>query len=238
MTTARRLLIASALAAVSAGLASANSINGSCTSVGPAHTELGTTGDAAQIFCTGPVGLTADDQITSVTLTINGAIVNTSTDHSVVTVHNTTSSTQTGSASTNSKFFLTSSLSGFSFPGIGVAHPLFAVEASTGPVSIAAGATETFGVTGSGDVTKTNTTNLSPYENSFTIDFGTKTALTNGIGGGNNVTTQTTWATAGAEVEYTYQVNSGTPEPGTMGLLGSALVAIGLLGKRFRRSKS
>lgn len=39
-----------------------------------------------------------------------------------------------------------------------------------------------------------------------------------------------------AEIDYTYSFPSGTPEPTTMALMGGALLGLGLLGKRFKKS--
>jgi len=69
----------------------------------------------------------------------------------------------------------------------------------------------------------------------FTLG-GTTKSLTTFSGGGNNIQTNVnTTAEFSAEIDYTYTVPSGTPEPGTMALMGGALLGLGLLGKRFRK---
>jgi hypothetical protein len=71
----------------------------------------------------------------------------------------------------------------------------------------------------------------------FTLGGNTK-SFTSFSGGGNNITdTIGTTAQFGAEIDYTYTVPSGTPEPVTMALVGGGLLGLGLLGKR-RRQKS
>ena len=70
----------------------------------------------------------------------------------------------------------------------------------------------------------------------FTLGGNTK-ALTTFAGGGNNITLNVnTQATFKAEIDYTYTIPSGTPEPTTMALMGGALLGLGLLGKRFKKS--
>jgi len=70
----------------------------------------------------------------------------------------------------------------------------------------------------------------------FTLGGNTK-SFTSFSGGGNNIITSiATTAQFSAEIDYTYTVPSGTPEPTTMALMGGALLGLGLLGKRFRKS--
>jgi len=70
----------------------------------------------------------------------------------------------------------------------------------------------------------------------FTLTGATKNLTTFSGGGGNiNLAIQTS-ATFEAEIDYTYSIPSGTPEPTTMALMGGALLGLGLLGKRFKKS--
>jgi len=70
----------------------------------------------------------------------------------------------------------------------------------------------------------------------FTLTGATKTLTSFSGGGGNIGFNINTAATFEAEIDYTYTVPSGTPEPTTMALMGGALLGLGLLGKRFKKS--
>jgi len=68
----------------------------------------------------------------------------------------------------------------------------------------------------------------------FNLGGGTK-SLTTFSGGGNNINLDVTSnATFNAEIDYQYTPSGGTPEPATMVLFGSGLLAVGLIRKRVR----
>ncbi len=89
----------------------------------------------------------------------------------------------------------------------------------------------TKGITGA-DLLNYQSTGLS----TFTLGGATKTLTTFSGGGGNISLNVNTQATFQAEIDYTYSIPSGTPEPTTMALMGGALLGLGLLGKRFKKS--
>jgi hypothetical protein len=70
---------------------------------------------------------------------------------------------------------------------------------------------------------------------SFTLSGATYGSTTVGGGGSISATVIGTGALV-AEIDYTYSFPSGTPEPTTMALMGGALLGLGLLGKRFKKS--
>jgi hypothetical protein len=90
-------------------------------------------------------------------------------------------------------------------------------------------------VNGSENVT-VPTAHFSLYEGSGTFTItGSTQFYSSFIGGGGNLAfTQATNATMSASVTYDY-ADAGTPEPATMALMGSALIGIGLLGRKRTR---
>jgi hypothetical protein len=106
------------------------------------------------------------------------------------------------------------------------------IEAGLGNIGGSVGT----GVSGVAGIVKTDNVNLGSYSGGGTWTLTGKTFSNTGFGGGGgNITlNQTTQAMVEAEVDYTYTTPSGTPEPTTMVLFGSALVGLGLLRKRVR----
>jgi hypothetical protein len=70
----------------------------------------------------------------------------------------------------------------------------------------------------------------------FTLTGSTKNLTTFSGGGGNINLALNTAASFQAEIDYDFTINSATPEPTTMVLMGGALLGLGLLGKRVRKS--
>jgi hypothetical protein len=66
----------------------------------------------------------------------------------------------------------------------------------------------------------------------FTLSSATKSQLSFSGGGGVINLNQSTKARFEVEVDYTYTVNSATPEPTTMILFGSALVGLGFMRRK------
>ena len=95
--------------------------------------------------------------------------------------------------------------------------------------------------TASGITTFDNTsTNWSTIASEFltagNVPLWAKTLTTTTItqSSGNGSAAQVTTAGLRGSITFTYTVNSATPEPATMFLMGSALLGVGLLRKRIR----
>jgi hypothetical protein len=109
------------------------------------------------------------------------------------------------------------------------------------PPPISHANTDDFGPTGTGvqgvfGVVKSGTS-IASYIGSGTFDLTGQTgAFTSFSGGGGNIhLDQSTVANLKAEVDYTYDIPSNTPEPSTMLLLGSSLFALSFVRRRARR---
>jgi PEP-CTERM motif len=253
MKTFRRFLTVGSLAVVACAVSSAASITVNCT-LASGNTEFGngTLGTTNSTITCGDFN-TALGTLASIQLTLDGAVVSTST----MTLTNNDSAAHTGNATTVSSFSLdpATTLSGFSFATIagpdnvtGATNYLFDVNGPTGTQSLGGNpnspavcggnvlCSKTVGVSGSSNESATDTTNFVPYEGlgNFAITADTRTAFSCNILGGNAGCQQSTNDSFTAQVVYTYNPPSTTPEPATMFLMGSALVGVGVLRKRFK----
>jgi len=198
--------------------------------------------------------------LTSAVLTINGAIIFSAPSfESILTIHNTSESTQSGQIAGYSTFYVDqtsgppnskavlANFSGISTsftPGTVVppANPIGMFTALSGVLtaSLAPGATFTAGISASGNTTGTDTnpTDLANWlgVTGFSFYVDTASGEDNNFTGGNVNITQTTFVDANATITYNYTTTSTTPEPTTMALLGGALLGVGLIGKRLKKS--
>jgi len=163
--------------------------------------------------------------VNSISITVTGSIAGS------ITLTNNGGTTQTGSATVDSQFRITSigglgsgpaPLSGFTWT-----NPVFTVSFTTGEVTLDPSQTMTFGgLSGSASATLTDTTQIALYLGSgtFNIPVTTLTGISIMGGGGQIASDQTTNASATAVVTYDY---NSVPEPGTMLLIGTGLAVLG-----------
>jgi hypothetical protein len=147
---------------------------------------------------------------------------------------------------------------GFGFTGSTPNQQTLTALGTPGYVAIASGATytyptlpatttvgigyancATFGDTSATDGCSLNLNNSAYVTTGFSYGLTDNQQFADSLTGGgllNLTIVATTTYSAQAEVTYEYTVPSGTPEPGTMVLLGSALVGLGVIRKRSRRA--
>ncbi len=256
MTKLRRILLTTSLAVGACGIASANSIDflSTPTTQGPTNTDftyslslpkfdlVGDTLTGATIY------FFAEGSVTSLSLTNTASGPETFT---FVATSNVTSNSS--NSANNADAFVGETLGLFSQTMTLGPNTTPACPESTPSVSCSSVAftppplvvtnlglgftTGTGGLGVDGVVKNITGGDLANYVGlgSFTLGGSTK-SFTSFSGGGNNVTDNiNTTAQFSAEIDYTYTVPSGTPEPVTLALMGGGLLGLGFLGKRWRQ---
>jgi len=265
MKTLRRALLTTSLAAAACGVASANSIDFLSTPTQisgateltyslslPKYPGAGTDGiPATAVLQSAKIYFFVSETVSSLTLTNTAAGAQTFTFIAGSLVNKGASNSANGADAyapeTIALFSQSMTLGGSSTSGTTCPHatpsascdsaafgPMTANNLSTGPTGMGGD-----GLTG---VVKniTGSDLLTNYTGggTFTIGGKTKAQSTFSGGGGNIATNQSTNATVEAEIDYTYTVPSGTPEPVTMALVGGGLLGLGLFGRRRKNVKS
>lgn len=150
---------------------------------------------------------------------------------------NTASQDQLVRASVSTDLFFSSSLAGFAAL---LVNPVISLDNATGFVTIASGATASFGpLVDAMTVNPLPPASLFVGVGTFSVSCESLSGISITGGGGNVATDQSTMAACGASIAYDYtpgQPPTQTPEPGVLALLGACVV--GSVAARRRVSKT
>jgi hypothetical protein len=222
---------------MASGLANASSIIVLCTPSVNQKTELDNT-----ISCTGlaGTGITASE-VTGITLEIFGSVDNPPSSLSLT--NNDTAAAHSGYAFTDSEFDITGVPTGVTLPTDSLGNTFGVLAGTCSPltsscVTLAAGATTTIGVSGTGNTGALSvaSADLGTYEGTVSFLGTTSTSLNVNFGGGNVTASQTTTDDFSAQEVISYTVPGGVPEPATSALIGGALLGLSLVRKRLKKS--
>jgi hypothetical protein len=253
MTTFRRILLTTSLAAAASGLASANSIDflSTPTTSGPTATDFSYSLSLPEFNLSGftltgaTIYFFAEETVSSLTFTNNVVIPETFTpsvtDNVTSSAGNTANSADAFGAETLSLFDQSITLGPKGAPTCPAGTPSASCSSVTYTTlpkvdNLGLGLTTgTGGVGLTGVVESISGADLVNYIGSgnFNLTGSTLTTLS-GLGGGNVVGFIDGTVQVSAEVDYTYTV-AATPEP-TMGLIAGALAGHELLGRRLKKN--